>query len=161
MKYKIEGCCKSVVGNVRKNNEDNYFFNYKNLKEENEGSKLQTMSFDNTDTVVASVFDGMGGEEKGERASFLASSTLKEYIENNTNKAFVFNDYIELANDKIVSEMTKGISMGTTVAAVLFSEKEINICNLGDSRIYGYKNGKLKQLSVDHTEENIQKKAKC
>ena len=64
MKYIINGACKSVIGNVRENNEDNYYFDFKTLKEDNEGNnKIKITQFENTDNVVCSVFDGMGGEE--------------------------------------------------------------------------------------------------
>ena len=141
MKYIIKGACRSVVGNVRKNNEDNYYFNYKTLKEDNTGdNKTTIMNFENVDNVVCSVFDGMGGEVKGERASFLAASTLKEYVQENQNKEFQWNDYIKIANEKICNECFQ------------------NICNLGDSRIYGLNNKKLKQISKDHTDAKIQEK---
>ena len=42
-------------------------------------------------------------------------------------------------------------SMGTTAAMVRFSENEIEICNIGDSRIYLIDNESITQLSVDHT----------
>lgn len=41
-------------------------------------------------------------------------------------------------------------SMGTTLAAVRFLPEEIQVCNLGDSRIYQFCKGELKQLSEDH-----------
>ena len=48
--------------------------------------------------------------------------------------------------------------MGTTVASIIFLDNKISICNLGDSRIYGFKNGELKQLSSDHTTAELNKK---
>lgn len=159
MKYKINGACKSEIGKVRENNEDNYYFNFKILKEDNEGNnKAITMQFENVDNVICSIFDGMGGETKGERASYIASSTLKEYVQKNTNKEFVWESYIDIANKKICKEMLPNQRMGTTMAAILFSEKYIDICNIGDSRIYSLKNKKLKQISKDHTEANLQEK---
>ncbi len=159
MKYIINGACKSVIGNVRENNEDNYYFDFKTLKEDNEGNnKIKITQFENTDNVVCSVFDGMGGEAKGERASYLASSTLKQYIQENTNSKLIWEEYIETANEKICKEMLPNQRMGTTMAAVQFLENSINICNIGDSRIYGFKNKKLEQLSEDHTDAKIQEK---
>lgn len=159
MKYTITGACKSVVGNVRKNNEDNYYFNFKTMKEDNEGTnKTKTMQFENVDNVVCAVFDGMGGEVKGERASYLGSSILKKHIQKNTNRKFIWKEYIEEANDKICEEMTENLRMGTTMAAIQLLKEKISICNLGDSRIYGIKNRKLEQISVDHTDENLNKK---
>ena len=98
MKYIISGACKSVIGKVRTNNEDNYYFNFKTLKEDNIGdNKISTMQFESNDNVICSVFDGMGGESKGERASYIASATLKEYVEKNINKEFKWEEYIETA----------------------------------------------------------------
>ena len=159
MEYVIKGACKSVTGNVRTKNEDNYYFNFKTLKEENDGNnKTQTMQFENIDNVICSVFDGLGGEINGERASYIAASTLKEHMEENTNKEFIWEKYIDEANDKICEEMPVNLRMGTTVAAIQFLKDEISICNLGDSRIYGFKNKNLQQLSVDHTEARLQEK---
>ncbi len=159
MEYIIKGACKSVTGKVRTKNEDNYYFNFKTLKEENDGdNKTQTMQFENIDNVICSVFDGLGGEINGERASYIAASTLKEYMEENTNHEFIWENYINEANDKICEEMPLNLRMGTTMAAVQFLKDEINICNLGDSRIYSLKNKNLQQLSVDHTEARLQKK---
>ena len=159
MKYIINGACKSVIGNIRENNEDNYYFDFKTLKEDNEGNnKIKVTQFENVDNVICSVFDGMGGEAKGERASYLASMTLKEYIQKNTNKEFNWEEYIELSNEKICEEMPQNKRMGTTLAAVQFLENEINICNLGDSRIYGLKNKTIEQLSQDHTDAKLHEK---
>ena len=158
MKYIIESSCKSHPGRVRSNNEDNYYYNFKNLKEDNNGSDLKTFNFKNTDHIINAVFDGMGGETNGEKASFLASQFLKEYINSNSNSEFSWEEYIEESNKKVLSETPKGTIMGTTVAAIFFSDDKISICNLGDSRIYGYKNGNLKQISKDHTTEEMNKK---
>ena len=40
--------------------------------------------------------------------------------------------------------------MGTTFAGIVFGKNEISIGNVGDSRIYKVRNGKIEQLSVDH-----------
>ena len=159
MSYIINGACKSVIGKVRKNNEDNYYFNFKTLKEENEGnSKTLTMQFENIDNIICAVFDGMGGEVRGERASYLATSTLKEYIQKNVNREFRWREYIEEANRKICEEMSGNARMGTTIAATQFLKDKISICNIGDSRIYGLKGKTLEQISEDHTEAKMQER---
>ena len=159
MIYKIDASCKSVVGNVRNNNEDNYYFNFKTLKENNTGDdKTNVMTFENVDNVVLSVFDGMGGEANGERASFLAANSLNKYLKDNVDKSFLWNDYITMANKNILNETHNNIRMGTTMAGIRFTENFIDICNLGDSKIFGFKNNNLVQISKDHTDEKIQKK---
>lgn len=157
MNYIIKGACKSVIGNLRQNNEDNYYFNGKILPEKNNGTQgILITQFKNDENITCSVFDGMGGEENGERASFLATNTLKEYIEENTG--FSWKQYIEIANEKICVEMQENKHMGTTMATVVFTENKVYICNVGDSRIYGIKEGKIEQLSEDHTEAKLQER---
>ena len=159
MIYKISGACKSVIGNVRENNEDNYYFNFQTLKEDNTGSnKISTIEFENSDNVICAVFDGMGGESNGERASYLAAKSLSDYLNNNVSKDFSWIDYINNANNQICSEIHNNIRMGTTLAAVRFTTNFFDICNLGDSKIFGLKGKKIVQLSYDHTDKKLQEK---
>lgn len=155
--YKIQGACTTNIGKVRENNEDNIYFNGKYLKE-NHGNLEHTMtvSFSSGDNLIFSVFDGMGGEAKGERASYLAASYLDSYIKENQDKNWNFKDYIKKANRLITKESSK--HMGTTMAAITFFEDKIDICNLGDSRIYQLKNKTLIQISKDHTDLELHKK---
>lgn len=158
--YKIQGTCTTNIGKVRENNEDNFYFNGRYLKE-NHGNLDHTMtvSFSNEDNLIFSVFDGMGGEAKGERASYLAASFLDCYIKENQDRNWNFNDYIKKANRLITKESSK--HMGTTMAAITFFKDKIDICNLGDSRIYQVKNKSLLQISKDHTDLELHKKLKA
>lgn len=154
MTYKIKGACQSVIGNVRENNEDNYYFNYHYLPKDNQGdSKINTMDFYSSDNVTLAIFDGMGGESNGELASYLAANTLNKYL--GTNELFRWNKYIKLANDTICQNTPKNFRMGSTVAGISFNEANVEICNLGDSKIFGLKNNKLFQLSQDHTDREL------
>ena len=40
--------------------------------------------------------------------------------------------------------------MGTTAAVVLFEGRNVHICNIGDSKVFRYRDGQLLQLSKDH-----------
>ena len=40
--------------------------------------------------------------------------------------------------------------MGTTAAMLLFDGKAVYLCNIGDSKIYLYSDGRVEQISVDH-----------
>ena len=157
MIYKITGSCVSNVGNVRDNNEDNLFFDGIFLEEQNNGTdEILNTSFSNTDNKTFAIFDGMGGHAKGERASFISASTLKEYSEK--HKKISWNGFAKKANEKVCRDMSKEKNrMGSTMAAVQFYEDSINISNLGDSRIYILTNNKLEQVSYDHTEANLSK----
>lgn len=158
MNYQIEGACKSVIGCVRSNNEDNYYFNSQYLSKDNTGDReVKKMYFNNKQQAIAAVFDGMGGESNGEVASFLGASTLGNYLKSKNIDTFSWQNYIERANNVICNEMSN-IRMGTTIAGVYFNEENMEICNLGDSKIFGLINNKLIQLSVDHTDKKIKDK---
>lgn len=117
----------------------------------------------NSDEVKLCVLaDGMGGYTGGEVASKLAVMSLKSYIYNNYSKTKLETDsIINLLKDAtqyanmIVYEKTKEISvleeMGTTLEVVLIVENKIYISHIGDSRIYKIRNGKMKQLTKDHS----------
>lgn len=151
MKDKIEGACYSSIGRVRKNNEDNFYFSGIIMDEKNFGTENSIEdNFIKGDNKVFAIFDGMGGEAKGERASYLAAKELKKLREE--EKIINWEEYSVLANDKICVEMQDGKRMGSTLAAIQFLDDYISIANLGDSRIYYLKDNRLKQISKDHTE---------
>lgn len=158
MIYKIEGACFSHVGNVRDNNEDNFYFDGIYLDEKNNGTKDElTTSFTNNDYKVFAVFDGMGGQANGERASFLAASTMHEYAKD--HKKIKWDKFVRIANEKVCAEMASNKNrMGATVAGVQFLNDYVKISNLGDSRIYVLTGNSFGQVSEDHTEAKLNEK---
>ena len=52
-----------------------------------------------------------------------------------------------------VDDRYKG--MGTTLVAIAYYDGEFYSLNCGDSRLYRYRNGELKQLSTDHSLSNL------
>ena len=80
MPYKIEYYCVSNIGKCRSMNQDNFFCidSYMELNApENTNPILGKRKA--KDTFSVGVFDGMGGEECGEMASYIAACTLAEY----------------------------------------------------------------------------------
>lgn len=103
------------------------------------------------------VADGMGGHNGGDIASQMSVKLLPEYIDKNIDNFEIpelLIKSIQHVNDTIYdhgqnnSEL-KG--MGTTVTAIMLNGKEMNIANVGDSRTYLIKEGKLFQLTRDHS----------
>lgn len=128
----------SHIGQKRKSNQDSIYYN------------SQAKLF-----VVA---DGMGGHNGGDIASALAVKCVPEYLVANhdsaTNAQDLIKGAIKYANntihDKAIREpLLKG--MGTTVVALYFSEGDLHIGNVGDSRAYLINHKKLYQLSRDHS----------
>jgi serine/threonine protein phosphatase PrpC len=107
--------------------------------------------------IVLVIADGMGGYEGGEVASkcvikafyrnFLkrhASLSSKEYLEVSVSQAH------QLIRQKAAS-VDRWNSMGSTVVAAVLKKKELSLINVGDSRLYLLRNGKIQQLSYDQS----------
>ena len=114
---------------------------------------------------VFCVADGMGGAEEGE----FASQAVVEAIENEfakaelnlelAQRAELIRKAISTAAQRVKQRaVTRGaVGTGTTVAILLISNNP-SLCGLamhaGDSRIYLFRNGILKQLTRDHSMAN-------
>ena len=145
----------SHKGRVRENNEDNFALNTISKKLEYENVSFQT---EMAQPFIAAVFDGMGGEEKGEYASLIAAAAAKELYRkvceySDCKFDALANNYVTLANNNIRDFMTENhaASGGSTVAAVIVKNGIAYPFSLGDSRIYLLNSGGLTQISRDHT----------
>ena len=114
-------------------------------------------SFIASDPVFA-VADGMGGHEAGEIASGICVRTLAgipQLASGERNAtAGVVQEYLLMA-DEGIREAT-GSRAGTTLSGVVVVEQMGApywlVLNIGDSRTYRLSQGKLSQVSVDHSE---------
>jgi serine/threonine protein phosphatase PrpC len=116
------------------------------------------------------VADGMGGHVHGEIAAQEALTALQFYIDSSSDRFDVSWPFgysfdlsidanriatgIQLANRRVrrqAQENPDTNGMGTTVAAVLLNDSHAVVANVGDSRIYVFRNGELQQISVDDT----------
>ena len=67
------------MGKIRKNNEDNFFFAGQCLPQENDGlPRVSGFSGKLKKGLCLAVFDGMGGENFGEVAAFVAADNMKK-----------------------------------------------------------------------------------
>jgi len=162
MKRSITAAASVNMGKKRLNNEDNLYFNGEFLTEE---TREKSADFD---TVCGdrrqfyAICDGMGGEQLGELASLIAVETLHKYAESrrhnskNGGEKNIDADWercIHEMNGLIVeAQKSRGASrIGTTLALLAVENKFAHLYNVGDSRIYLLLNGKLEQMSFDHT----------
>jgi len=139
------------VGRVRDGNEDSAYA----------GSRL------------ALVADGMGGHAAGEVASALAVRTLHEEVKKEKD---LIADYISKAtgaskvtqrdiiallehavqracakiHDEAQNDPNKR-GMGTTLSAIMIVDHQGFIAHVGDSRIYLLRDGRIQQVTEDHT----------
>ena len=124
--HKIEYAAASSVGNVRENNEDNYFADGEVLAGEGAASGI-TGSYG-----LFAVCDGMGGAEYGEIAAKVSVRVLGAYYDNITsgnNFGEICNAYVDEVNKKLCDEMDKreGVRIGTTLALLSVADGEAQI----------------------------------
>jgi len=119
------------------------------------------------DCGFAILADGMGGYNAGEVASGIATTVLKESLEQrlrdqqwdmrlNRGKWIqqMLVESIIHANDSIfeaarVNPQNSG--MGTTLVAALFHQDRVTIAHVGDSRAYRLRKGEIVQITHDHS----------
>ena len=106
------------------------------------------------------IADGMGGYAGGEIASVETIKVLKEEKKNFaglTGEALctALKEAASKANShlrSLVCKMPDYEGMGTTLVAVYLAEdKKAYALNIGDSRLYLWRNGLLKQITQDHS----------
>jgi PPM family protein phosphatase len=98
------------------------------------------------------VADGMGGARGGEIASRVAATALGEAVDGSGEDRVVA--LIREANRKVferASEDSDASGMGTTMTVALVEDGAVSIGHVGDSRAYLIRDGKLEQLTEDHS----------
>ncbi|MCM1307720.1 MAG: serine/threonine-protein phosphatase [Butyrivibrio sp.] len=104
--------------------------------------------------------DGMGGFEDGGRASrFAVDEFLRLYRQREPFEAGMnIKDFLvyvmDFADGKIAhfkNARGEAVRAGTTCIYVLLHGREMYCLSAGDSRLYIVRNGKIKQLTRDHT----------
>ncbi|MBE7038159.1 MAG: serine/threonine-protein phosphatase [Ruminococcaceae bacterium] len=148
---KFEACAMSDAGKIRDNNEDNFYVNGK-YKSDTHLNYYSYKDDKKRKFYLYAVCDGMGGESYGELASLISVKALDNYYNKDFN--LNINDYINFANDIICDEIRKnnGTGIGTTFAALYINNDKAYIYNIGDTRVYLFRNNTLTQLSKDHTQ---------
>lgn len=158
MAYQIEYAYTCHIGKLRANNEDNFWCCGDTLPADNKGTeKIQTGIISGDRIPAMAVFDGMGGESRGEMAAFLASEEFGRYYDENRRDikkepdAFI-EGICRNMNDAVCryGKENRINSMGTTMAMLVFAPDALYACNLGDSRIYQSDEGEFRQISTDH-----------
>lgn len=148
MKYEIEYAGFSVKGPFRRRNEDNMLCNGSCLPKAHGDRELQGTWQPSANGKWLAVFDGIGGEAKGEEASFQAASWLAE---NGDREQDPSQAAIQM-NQAVYqyAQRHKLDGTGTTAAALCFGRDRIRGFNIGDSRCYLLSEGQMQRLSRDH-----------
>lgn len=147
--FDIEFAAVTDIGKIREKNEDNVVIS--------------------SDLALGAVADGMGGHSAGEIASSIAVSVLAETIRKiNTGNLKIPDTFLpklspverkllmaaNLANAAIYSTAQSSSvykMMGTTLTGVVFDQNCAVAVHVGDSRIYLCRDGKIVQITTDHS----------
>jgi len=157
MKVEIDALCQK--GLVRDNNEDALSVGGIILR--NNVTNF-TVDISEDGFFYLLVSDGMGGHEDGEEASEFTLNELKEKFEQKQIGAKSFEDDMRKMTNTISTQLNqmaaeKGqqLPMGCTLTGIVWHYGKIWLVNAGDSRTYRYRNGMLRQLTIDETERGI------
>jgi len=131
------------VGKVRQENEDSFFAD--------------------PEPAIFLVSDGMGGHRGGALASGIVVEDLPVMIENALDKLRVgIPRTVKSILEKAIAEQSKQVQlegtsesgfkdMGATLVVALLRKGRCFIANIGDSRAYRLRKGRLVQLTRDHS----------
>ncbi len=114
--------------------------------------------------------DGMGGQASGEVASRMVCETVVEHFREAAENPALdqgggygagvseqgnrLAGAIRLANEEVrraAQQNAAQTGMGATVLAVVLTDERASIAHVGDSRAYRLRNGRLEQLTRDHS----------
>lgn len=103
---------------------------------------------------IYGVADGMGGHKGGETASAGARDAVLEALKEEKPSLEAMRRAVEKANAGLFAQQAadeKLSGMGTTLSMVWLSDAFVYIAHVGDSRVYVLRDGKLQQMTDDHS----------
>jgi len=136
---RIESCGRTDVGLRRVNNEDAFV--------------------SSPELGLLALADGMGGAPSGEVASGIFADTIRELFSAGPRPAegaagdLVRRSFL-LANQRIrelAARAPEHKDMGCTGEMVVFTDEGFAVGHVGDSRIYLFRGGRLRQVTKDHS----------
>jgi serine/threonine protein phosphatase PrpC len=145
----------SDVGRVRSKNEDAY-----TVSDFASGARVEAASnngvFETSDAgILLAISDGMGGHAAGEVASHLVLESVRAALPASSNQP------LEQRLDLAVHQANRAVfeaaqahgkhGMGATLTAVFICHDHAYIAEVGDSRAYLLRQGKLRQLTRDQS----------
>ncbi|MBQ5561550.1 MAG: Stp1/IreP family PP2C-type Ser/Thr phosphatase [Lachnospiraceae bacterium] len=102
------------------------------------------------------VADGMGGHQAGDYASRCCVETVSKCVKNTSSSLpiEIMDEAIQEGNITVYREAEHNASlygMGTTLVIATVLGDDLYVGNVGDSRAYLTRNGKLRQITEDHS----------
>ena len=154
----------SVRGNYREHNEDNFFVPGRRSVRHDSGSEsnseMPALTLEPSNLFI--VADGMGGQQAGEQASLMAVELIPRAIARRLSAdekeprriKDAIRDAVADVNQEILGSsgaIHEYSNMGTTVVHAQFRFDRVYVAGIGDSRAYRLRDGRLEQLTKDHS----------
>ena len=166
----LRSACCSDRGRVRGNNEDNIYFDGQYLDAESDGTEgVLRADFGIPENaseggILFAVFDGVGGSQCGEYASYIAAHTADAFRDmildtiTGDDREMIITSLDMLYADMNIAVFHGSIEydaydMGTTSVSLFFYAGRAWCSNVGDSRCYLLRDDTLSRISEDHTTE--------
>jgi len=149
------------VGSVRPNNEDIILFGSELFR-----NQTQTLDFEiaKNSRFAVIVADGIGGRNGGEIASEYAVQFFCDFVSELPDDLSAgditekIKEWTQIAHRNLLLQSTQSpeyYGMGTTFCGLLFYEKLVLAINIGDSRLYRFRGNVLRQISEDHSMQQL------
>ena len=151
---RIQSTVINNKGRVRGNNEDSFYFNGIFMPRNRMDHGALVVKEFRDEIQLYAVCDGMGGTDSGEDASFCAVNGLagRRQEQRKLLDANELKHTLREISDQVYEEACqRGQKSGTTIAMMLLQGQQVVFANVGDSRIYRFRNRTLTQISMDHS----------
>ena len=124
---------------------------------------IRSLSFDDSDSLLLAVCDGLGGLAEGEKISREAAMMASEWFDTEfaplvregadaANVSLRLKTFLENTNSSLFFfNQQRGICGGTTMSLLLLWDGYRFIAHVGDSRIYEIQEKGMNQLTPDHS----------
>lgn len=158
----ITGLTNKVEGDIELDDECYASTDIGKRRQNQEDALLLIKDKEIPDFKMLVVADGMGGWQSGEIASDAIVNKLKEWFENLDveKKKYYYSDVRALKyilQEKIEKDIQAEVESktwktgGSTLVCAIIGKNNTLISNIGDSRAYVIKDGRLKQISIEDT----------
>lgn len=148
---------RSDVGRVRTNNEDAFTVTDLDSGERIDGATAPTELDVQQRGILLVVSDGMGGHAAGEVASELVIDSLRKTLTepgaDTSSMQRMIDNAAKRANADVwqAARETRKKGMGATLTAVLVYQTEAYVAQVGDSRAYILRAGRIRQITKDQS----------
>jgi protein phosphatase len=145
MKTTLSVCGVCDIGLKKPNNEDMVLIGDEIFRD---GSRQK--EFENPQRLLLAVADGIGGLDKGEVASEIVLTRLRDMLAKIPDS--LTNDDLKEVLDTYAQEThSMLLEGGSTLVAIFLYQGKVFRFHSGDSRIYLLRDGGLQRLTVDHS----------